>query len=135
MMGSDMKPRRDRRFKQWNKTTIVSLSASGRANGNSPVEAFTYDLSIGGARIHTEEGFAVGSRIRLQIDLVKTGELLRVDGVVKWKRREENADIFEMGIEFQHTGIATVLSLMRDLHDGRPPAASTKGATAGVSRS
>jgi hypothetical protein len=40
-----------------------------------------------------------------------------------------------MGIEFQHTSMATVLSLMRALHDGRKSPEPQKGEPAGLTRS
>jgi hypothetical protein len=40
-----------------------------------------------------------------------------------------------MGVEFQHTSMVTVLSLMKNLHDGRRPAASSKHDPAELSRS
>lgn len=134
-MGSDMIPRKERRFKQWNKTKITPL-AEPRSSGRRPVtDAFTYDLSIGGARIHTAEPFEVGALIRLQVELVRTGETLRVEGIVKWRRRNETEKVFEMGIEFQHTSMLTVLSLMKDLHDGRRPSGSQKDERAELTRS
>lgn len=136
-MGSDMTPRKDRRFKQWNKTKLTPLANPRNSNSLPPIEAFTYDLSIGGARIHTADSFEVGTLLRLQIALARTGEILRVEGVVKWRRKDEAAAVYEMGVEFQHTSMVTVLSLMRNLHDGSRTPASTKiePAEAGLGRS
>ncbi len=135
-MASDMTPRKDRRFKQWNKTKITPLADPRNSDGIPPVDAFTYDLSIGGARLHTAESFEVGTMLRLQIELVRTGESLRVEGVVKWRRRDESGGVYEMGVEFQHTSMVTVLSLMKNLHDGRRSAAAPKSqpAQAGFGR-
>jgi len=133
--GSSNKPRRDRRFMQWNRTQITLLKDSRHTNGRAPVEAFTYDISIGGARIHSMESFEVGSLVRLQIELVRSAETLRVEGLVKWRRRDESASLFEMGIEFQHTSMVTVLSLMKALHDGRKSPEPRKGEPADLSRS
>ena len=132
-----MTPRKDRRFKQWNKTKITPLTDPRNSDGHPAVEAFTYDLSLGGARLHTAESFEVGTLLRLQIELVRTGETLRVEGVVKWRRWEDAANVYEMGVEFQHTSMVTVLSLMKNLHDGRRSPASPKvePAHAGVGRS
>lgn len=126
--------RKDRRFKQWNKTKVWTMEGARIADGSQAAEAFTYDLSIGGARLHAMEAFDVGALLRLQVELVRTGETLRVEGLVKWCRRDETANVFEMGVEFQHTSMATVLALMKSLHDGRR-AASSKGAEAGLARS
>lgn len=126
--------RKDRRFKQWNKTTVWTMDGARISDGSQAAEAFTYDLSIGGARLHAMEAFEVGALLRLQVELVRTGETLRVEGLVKWCRRDETANVFEMGVEFQHTSMATVLALMKSLHDGRRPAPA-KGAEAGLGRS
>ncbi len=134
-MGSDMTPRKDRRFKQWNKALIRPLSGRRTSSDPSPVEAYTYDLSIGGARLHTSGSFDVGARIRLETELVRSGETLRVEAVVKWRRWEENANVYEMGVEFQHTSMVTVLALMKNLHDGRRPAPSPAAAQAHAGRS
>ena len=132
---SGFKARKDRRFKQWNKTQITLLKDARKTDGRPPVEAFTYDISIGGARIHSMEGFDVGSLIRLQIDLVRSGESLRVEGLVKWRKRDQASSVCEMGIEFQHTSMVTVLALMKALHDGRKHAEPPDSEPAGVSRS
>ena len=135
-MASDMTPRKDRRFKQWNKTKITPLTKSGDPNVPSPFEAFTYDLSIGGTRLHTAESFEVGTLLRLEVALVRTGEALRVEGVVKWRRWDDSANVYEMGVEFQHTSMVTVLSLMKNLHDGRrsPDAPKDQSAQSGAVR-
>jgi len=133
-LGTDMKPRKDRRFKQWNKTKITPLIDPRTTSKHSTVDAFTYDLSIGGARIHTSEPFEVGTLLRLRIDLARTGQDLRVEGIVKWRKQNETEKVFEMGVEFQHTSMVTVLSLMKDLHDGRRPASSPKAGEAEISR-
>jgi hypothetical protein len=133
--GAGFKARRDRRFKQWNKTQITLMKDPRHVDGRSPVEGFTYDISIGGARIHTMEPFEVGCLLRLQIELVRSADILRVEGQVKWRRRDESANVFEMGIEFQHSSMATVLSLMRALHDGRKSPEPHKGEPADLNRS
>lgn len=130
-----MRPRKDRRFKQWNKTKITPIAGPRDSKRRSPVDAYTYDLSIGGARLHVAEAFDVGTLIRLEIALVRTGETLRVEGVVKWRRREESAHFFEMGVEFQHTSMVTVLTLMKNLHDGRATSVPAKPEPDGLSRS
>jgi Tfp pilus assembly protein PilZ len=130
-----MRPRKDRRFKQWNKTKITLLGGPRDSKAPPAVDAFTYDLSIGGARLHTAESFEIGTRIRLEIALVRTGETLRVEGLVKWRRWEESANVFEMGVEFQHTSMVTVLTLMKNLHDARGTSDRAKPVPDSLSRS
>lgn len=132
--GFDVQKRKDRRFKQWNKTRIWDLTELRDPNGHHAIDGFTYDLSIGGARIHAMESFDSGTLLRLQIELVRTGETLRVEGVVKW-RREMAGSVYEMGVEFQHTSMVTVLGLMKNLHDARRPPVPPKDEPAGLGRS
>jgi Tfp pilus assembly protein PilZ len=127
---SDFKTRKDRRFKQWNRTEILLMKDPRRTNGQTPIEAFTYDISIGGARIHTAEPFDVGSLLRLQVQLVRSGEVLRVEGLVKWRRKDEAEKGYAIGVEFQHTSMATVLSLMKALHEARRTTAPGKAEAA-----
>jgi hypothetical protein len=135
-MGSDMTPRKDRRFKQWNKTKLTRLTNPRNSNGHPPIDAFTYDLSLGGARLHTADLFEVGTLLRLEIELGRTRETLRVECIVRWCRRDESANVYEMGVEFQHTSMVTVVSLMKNLHDGRPsPAPKRAPVASGLGRS
>jgi c-di-GMP-binding flagellar brake protein YcgR len=133
--GPDAQKRRDRRFKQWNKTKVSRLGAGRDSSGNPPVEAFTYDISIGGARIHSMEAFDIGAMLRLDVELVRTAEILRVEGIVRWRKRDELSNIYEMGVEFQHSSMVTVLALMRALHDARRVPAGPQDDPDGLSRS
>ena len=134
-VDADIQKRKDRRFKQWNKTKISRLGEGRDSNGRTPIEAFTYDISIGGARIHAPEAFDVGTLLRLDITLVRTGEVLRVEGAVRWRKRDEQTKLYELGVQFQHTSMVTVLTLMRALHDARRPSAAPLEEPAELSRS
>jgi len=112
-----MQKRKDRRFKQWSKTVIGAAPNGQNSPGSSEVNAFTYDLSLGGARLHSKARFEVGTVLRLQIELVRSREALSIDGRVKWVKHNETENVFEMGVEFLHTTAQTVTSLMKNLHD------------------
>jgi Tfp pilus assembly protein PilZ len=114
-----MQQRKDRRFKQWNKTMIKALADGHNSAGATEAEAFTYDLSLGGARIHSPEPFEVGTALRIRIELVRCRETVNLEGRVKWLKRNETESVFEMGIEFDHSNPQTFMSLMKNLHDGR----------------
>lgn len=120
-----MEQRRERRFKQWNRTMILASRPCEKSPGPVLAEAFTYDLSMGGARIHSLERFEVGAALRLHIELVRTKETVCVECRVKWLKNSDDDKVFEMGVEFDHANMQTVLGLMRDLHDGRIKSAET----------
>jgi len=114
---SDMKQRKDRRFKQWSKTTIKALAEAQKPAGPAEAEGFTYEISLGGARVHSWEPFAVVTRLRLQIELVRTREILNVEGRVKWIKHHEADKVYEMGVEFHHSNSQTITSLLKNFHD------------------
>ena len=115
----DSHRRRDKRIKQWNKASIRALAGTPYDAGLTEAEAFTYDLSLGGARIHSREPFKVGTAVRLRMQLVRSRETVAIEGVVKWARQSEVDGVYEMGVEFKHTSQQTILSLMKNLHDNK----------------
>lgn len=119
---NDMQQRKDRRFKQWNKAMVMAI-ADGTSFSHAEHEAFTYDLSLGGARIHSVQPFEVGTLLRLRIALVRTQEIISIEGRVRWLKQSEAENVYEMGVQFQHANSQTLMSLMKNLHEGRPSAA------------
>ncbi|OGD13298.1 MAG: hypothetical protein A2V76_01515 [Candidatus Aminicenantes bacterium RBG_16_63_14] len=114
-----MQQRKDRRFKQWSRTVIKALPQGQDPLGQAETNAFTYDLSLGGARIYSVEPFEVGTLLRLHIELARTRETVSLEGRVKWLKRNDAENIFEIGVEFHHATSHTVMSLMKNLHNGQ----------------
>lgn len=87
------------------------------------VNAYTRDISLGGARIDTKEFFDVGSLIRIQIELSGSKELISLEGQVKWLNVQEGGDCFELGVEFKHRISNGVLCLIKHLYhqEGKIP--------------
>lgn len=108
--------RRDRRFQQWCKTSVRVVGGSRASNGTPEIEAFTYDLSLGGARILAPERFDVGCVLQLRVDLARTREILNVEALVKWARPHEQENLYEIGVEFLHSSSQTIMGLMKNLH-------------------
>lgn len=111
-----MNMRKEKRIEERN--TVVIRSAS---NGNGPatslsVNAYTYDLSLGGTRLFTDTPFAVGTIIRIVIELARTCQSIQLDGEVKWARENEAEGVYEVGVEFLHDISQTILTLIRHLY-------------------
>jgi len=115
-----MQKRRDRRIKQWNKTVIKPLQQGQDPLPPDEVKAVTRDLSLGGARIQSEEPFEPGAVLRLNIELVRSRETVSLKGQVKWVKRDEAENVFELGVEFDHETAQTVTILMKNLHGMLP---------------
>jgi c-di-GMP-binding flagellar brake protein YcgR len=133
-----MEKRRERRFKQWNKTSIKSASGPREFPDPAGINAYTYDISLGGAKVYSDVDFPVGTAIRIQIDLVRSKQSVSIDGVVRWAKRKEDYKVFELGVEFFHVIPKTVFTLMQNLYDqstGIPTKISERQDPAGRRRS
>ena len=124
-----MERRKHRRFQQWNKAIIKSASGGQGILPSCPIDAYAWDLSLGGARIQSEENFPVGAILRIHLELVRSREFIGIDGTVRWGRWNEEQKIHEFGVEFQECTEQTLQAIMRNLYhdtdakdkDARPP--------------
>ena len=114
-----MEKRREKRFQEKNEVLIRSAVNGKDASGHVGVNAITYDLSLAGAGIRSDQFFDVGTIIRVNINLERTGQSIKVDGEVKWFRKNEEEDVYELGVEFLHSISQTLLSLIRHLYSDR----------------
>jgi c-di-GMP-binding flagellar brake protein YcgR len=121
--------RKDKRFKQRNRTSITLQGSEQGLRGASEAKAFTYDLSLGGTLIQSEEAFPVGTRIQLRIVLSRTMASLSLDGEVKWVRRHASENTYEMGVEFLHDRPQSFMSLMKELYEIKKPDLSQDAAS------
>jgi c-di-GMP-binding flagellar brake protein YcgR len=109
--------RRHRRFQQWNKAIIQSASGGNGLLPRCPVDAYAWDLSLGGARIQCDESFPVGAVLRLHLELVRSREFIGLDGEVRWTRWNEELKVHECGVEFRDCVEATLQAIMRNLYN------------------
>ena len=128
--------RKHRRFQQWNKAIIKSASGGEGILPRCPIDAYAWDLSLGGARIQSEESFPVGAVLRIHLELVRSRECVSIDGAVRWTRWNEKENVHEFGVEFQECAQATLQAIMKNLYhetdrrekDAPPPMSLGKGA-------
>lgn len=111
-----MNMRKEKRIEERNTVVIKSAGATGGAQSALGVNAFTYDLSLGGTRLFTDRPFAEGTMIRIVIELAKTCQSIQVEGQVKWMKRNETDGGYEIGVEFLHHISQTILTLIRHLY-------------------
>jgi len=106
--------RKEDRLVERNNVSIQPTQAARKPVG---INAFTRDISLGGARIYTKELFDVGSIIKIQIELSGTKELISLEGQVKWLNVQEGGDCFELGVEFKHRISNGVLCLIKHIYE------------------
>jgi Tfp pilus assembly protein PilZ len=111
-----MNMRKEKRIEERNTVVIRSAGSANGLHANLSANAYTYDLSLGGTRLFTDRPFAVGTTIRILIELAKTCQTIQVDGEVKWMRRNEAEGVYEIGVEFLHHISQTILTLIRHLY-------------------
>lgn len=114
----DKDRRKHRRFQQWNKAIIQSASGGQGMLPRCPIDAYAWDLSLGGARIQCDESFPVGAVVRLHLELVRSREFVGIDGEVRWSRWNEEQKCHEFGVEFRDCVESTLQALMRNLYHG-----------------
>ena len=115
-----MEKRQVRRFKQWNRTLIIPESTPDDADDSVGIEAFTFDISLDGARIRCAEALPVEAEVRMHIELAKSRQTIGVDAVVKWVKKHERDNFFEIGVAFMNTLPTSVFALMKNLYDESP---------------
>jgi len=115
-----MNMRKEKRIEERNPVVIKSAAAGQGPDVNLGVNAYTYDLSLGGTRLYTEKPFVVGTVIRIVIDLAKTCQSIQVEGMVKWVRKNETEEGYDIGVEFLHNISQTILTLIRHLYSAQP---------------
>lgn len=127
-----MERRKYRRFQQWNKAIIQSASGGQGVLPDCPVDAYAWDLSLGGTRIQSDESFPVGAVLRIHLELVRSREFVGLDAEVRWSRWNEELKLNECGVEFRECVEATLQALMRNLYHepdrkgaDDPPSATT----------
>lgn len=108
--------RKHRRFQQRNKAIIKSAKGGEGVLPSCPIDAVAWDLSLGGARIQSEESFPVGAVVRIHLELVRSREAVSIDGAVRWSRWNDKENIHEFGVEFQECTQATMQAIMKSLY-------------------
>jgi len=108
-----MERRKRNRFVERNDACITSVCE--KPNGGK-VNAQTYDLSTGGARVMAKDPLAVGSLINIRIDLARSRESVVLAAEVRWARFNERAGLYELGVEFRHLCSQKILLLIKHLY-------------------
>ena len=108
--------RREKRLRDENKAVVHSVREGKDLVGGIDINALTCDISPGGAKILTHKFYPFDSHIRIQIDLSNSGQMLEVDGKVKWIKKMDDEELFEIGVEFLHSISQTILALLEHLY-------------------
>ncbi len=100
-----------------NEEIRAAIEVPGTAPDYEPLllNAFTRDISLGGARIMTSELFPVGTVLKITLYLSRLRQPIRILSEVRWSRTIE-AGFYEMGVEFRHEIPLSVMALITHLY-------------------
>jgi len=108
--------RREKRFKDDIKVALESIRRGKDDDTGIDINALTCDISPGGARILTHKFYPFDSDLRIQINLSGSNKIIEVEGKVKWIKKMDDEELFEIGIEFLHHISKTVLALLEHIY-------------------
>ncbi len=109
--------RKEKRFEEENRVLIELTSIDKDTRMKKAINAFTIDISVGGARILTDTSFPVGAEIELTLFLSSSKQIIKIKGKVKWIAPFQNEDLYEIGMKFEHRISNTILALILHIYD------------------
>lgn len=66
-----------------------------------PIAESSQDLGLGGLRIRSNEFIPVGQILEVGVQLVDSGEVVRLPARVKWVRYNPYSESYQLGLEFE----------------------------------
>ena len=108
-----MERRKRTRFVERNDACITPVCE--KPNGGE-VNAYTCDLSTGGARVMAKGPLAAGTLVNIRIDLACSRESMILAAEIRWSKFNEQAGLYELGLEFRHLSSQKILSLIKHLY-------------------
>jgi Tfp pilus assembly protein PilZ len=108
--------RKDKRFGERDRVIIRDAGRAPAHPTKNAINAYTYDLSLTGARIGCKKEFAVGAIVHIVIDLERSEQFLKVDGRVVWAQTGPGNEPYEIGVQFLHNIPDTILALIRHFY-------------------
>ena len=117
--------RKDKRFAETNKVMIHFALENHETGSSKGIKAVTRDISLGGARIISPKSYPVDTVMRIEINLSKSGQNVKLDGIIRWSKVSPEEETYELGVEFLHKISKSVLSLIRHLYGEDPHIPST----------
>lgn len=103
--------RREKRIKEHALFTITLISKDRLEPHKKIIHHTTKDISLTGARIHTNTFLPVGSFLKMDLSLKEPPRLISAFAKVRWIKSLYADELFEMGIEFVDTSLDIIKAL------------------------
>lgn len=109
--------RKEKRFEEENRV-LIELASIDKVTGlKKKLNAFTRDISVGGAKVMTDTYFPVDTEFEITLYLSTSRQLIKMRGKVKWISRFQDEELYEIGVEFEHRISKTILAMMLHIYD------------------
>ncbi len=110
--------RKDWRADEENVVMLEYIAVNAGAVREMESISLTKDISVGGARLVTDQKFAEGTLFRINIVLSRSRQNVTLFGKVKWVKTPQNSDdLYEVGVEFLHDLPETALSFIQHIYE------------------
>jgi hypothetical protein len=103
--------RRERRVREQALFTITLISKDTTEAHPKIIHHTTEDISLTGARIHTNAFLPVGSFLKIDLSLMDPPRMISAYAKVRWAKSVYADELFELGIEFVDTSINIIKAL------------------------
>jgi hypothetical protein len=103
--------RRGRRVREQALFTITLISKDATEDYPKIIHHSTEDISLTGAKIHTNAFLPVGSFLKIDLSLTEPPRMISAYARVRWVKTVYADELFELGIEFVDTSINIIKAL------------------------
>jgi hypothetical protein len=103
--------RRERRVREQALFTITLISKDAAEDYPKVIHHSTEDISLTGAKIHTNSFLPVGSFLKIDLSLTEPPRMISAYAKVRWVKSVYADELFELGIEFVDTSINIIKAL------------------------
>ena len=103
--------RKDRRVREQALFKITLISKDTTETHPKIIQHTTEDISLTGAKIHTNAFLPVGSFLKIDLSLKEPPQMISAYARVRWAKSVYADELFELGIEFVDTSINIIKAL------------------------
>ncbi len=103
--------RRERRVREQALFTITLISKDIAETLPKIIHHTTEDISLTGAKIHTNVFLPVGSFLKIDLSLTSPPRMISAYAKVRWAKSVYADELFELGLEFVDTSINIIKAL------------------------
>lgn len=112
-----MKERRKRKRKNIIEKAAVEILSPSEPSGNKQLYfSFTQDISLEGVKVITDTLLPDDMLLVIKVSISDTQKTLNLKGKVKWIKKYQDKELYEIGLEFIDTSQESIMALMEFIY-------------------